>query len=212
MTAGDYGDLPSDMVLKILSHTNWRVLIKLRLVCLFVNIATLGNPIQVPTQINSTFRNLIDQDVNLQYQIELGGSGMVDNPSFTREAMSTADKLALLRNIQRNWETHAWEHRTTFPCSQKNLSLKPINNGIFCEVDFDSGMPQNVVSGQIRFSSLPTSIADGSAWTIEGTQVSNLRNACCVCDLEQDLLVSVKYVTLYQRLNSLTITQDVTPG
>ncbi|KAI1790837.1 hypothetical protein LXA43DRAFT_1095058 [Ganoderma leucocontextum] len=78
--------LPSELLVKILIDLDFQNLLRCREVC-------------------TRFKNAIDEDLRVQYKLELAIAGMKDGPP---SALTTAERLSILRTHQDAWNKFAW--------------------------------------------------------------------------------------------------------
>ncbi|KAI0372456.1 hypothetical protein BV20DRAFT_940120 [Pilatotrama ljubarskyi] len=84
-----FTSLPPELLASILLELDLRSLVRCRRVCILL-------------------KDIIDQDVRVQYQIELAAAGMEDGPPST---LTAADRLRMLKARQEAWDRLAWTSR-----------------------------------------------------------------------------------------------------
>ncbi|TFK56597.1 hypothetical protein OE88DRAFT_1730069 [Heliocybe sulcata] len=131
-------------------------------------------------QVCRFFNALVNETANLQYNIELGANGMVDGP---RSDLSSAEKLAMLRERQRAWENMEWVEQRTLPMAGGHLY--ELYGGVFAQSTGDRSL---------LFKRLPSHYRriEEKTWFIEDVGV-DMRDFAM--DPGQDLLAIIEEVS-----------------
>ncbi|EIN06875.1 hypothetical protein PUNSTDRAFT_127446 [Punctularia strigosozonata HHB-11173 SS5] len=108
-------DLPSEILVAILAHLDWREICRANLVC-------------------RTLHHLIAHTLELRYLVELGADNMLPTPDPSSTPMPTYLRLARLLERRRAWSTLAWS-----PASPARVQLPgpcaayELVGGMFCK-------------------------------------------------------------------------------
>ncbi|KAI0356942.1 hypothetical protein OH77DRAFT_183926 [Trametes cingulata] len=153
-----FTSLPPELLTGILLELDFQSLFRCRQVCVLL-------------------KDLIDQDVRLQYQIELAVAGMEDGPP---SATTAAERLRMLNARQDAWDKLAWTEREEIPMSQGGVW--ELYGGV---------LAQGEGSRSLVFKQLPSKIRgiEGRTWRLEDVGV-NIRDFGM--DPSQDLLVIIE--------------------
>ncbi|KAI0821790.1 hypothetical protein BC628DRAFT_800527 [Trametes gibbosa] len=128
-------------------------------------------------QVCRLFRDTMDQDVRVQYKIELAAAGMEDGPS---SALTVADRLRMLKARQEAWHKLEWTSRSEMPMAQGGVW--ELYGGV---------LAQGEGARTLVFRQLPSNIRgiEEREWRIEDVGV-DIRDFGM--DPAQDLLVIVE--------------------
>ncbi|KAI0772792.1 hypothetical protein BD413DRAFT_34230 [Trametes elegans] len=128
-------------------------------------------------QVCTLLKDLMDQDVRLQYQVELGAAGMEDGPPGT---LTAAERLRMLKARQAAWDRLAWTSREEIPMCQGGVW--ELYGGV---------LAQGEGSRTLVFRQLPSAIRgiQEREWRLEDVGV-NIRDFGM--DPAQDLLLIIE--------------------
>lgn len=102
--------LPPEVLKEVLSYLDFVSLLQ----CSLVSLSLIKNPCYViaPLQVCSFLRTTINETSQLQYIIELGQDGLVENNPMS---MSFAERLKELRQRREAWNTLSWKKASVVP-------------------------------------------------------------------------------------------------
>ncbi|KAI8989158.1 hypothetical protein BD414DRAFT_486239 [Trametes punicea] len=150
--------LPPELLISILLALDWRSAIRCGQVCRLL-------------------KDLVDQDVRLQYKIKLAVNGMENGPHST---LTVAERLRVLKARQEAWDSLAWTSREEIPM---------LRGGVW-EL-YGGVLGQGEGSRTLVFKQLPSTLRgiEGKEWRIEDVGV-NIRDFGM--DPAQDLLLIIE--------------------
>ncbi|KAG2049910.1 hypothetical protein BDR06DRAFT_918460 [Suillus hirtellus] len=151
--------LPSEVIRQTLSNLDWRTLLTLRLVCKFLC-------------------SMVDKSPPAQYLIELAISGLEDNKRSSQ--LTTASRLALLKERNTHWNTLQWVESRDLPLLQDDDEWQ------FC----GGVLAQSNLLGTMRLYQLPSQYRNIPARSWRIPILSNTEDF--TMDPAQDLLVLVE--------------------
>lgn len=131
---------------------------------------------------------IIDKSVAVQYALELGASGKLDNPFC---ADSNAEKLVELRKVNRRWAQFRWKHRVG-PIPVRNFaSVYEFTGGCFFQ-DINASYISVHSSPPSSISWLPFPRADSIGVHEWGHHHFGFRPADICVDANRDLMVVIE--------------------
>ncbi|KLO12172.1 hypothetical protein SCHPADRAFT_929415 [Schizopora paradoxa] len=146
-------------------------------------------------------RGIIDKSVAVQYALELGASGKLDNLLC---AKSNADKLAELREVNRRWAQFRWKHRVGPIPVRSFASVYEFTGGCFFQ-DLNESYASFRTSSTSSISWLPFPRPNSIGVHEWGHNYFGFRPADICVDVNRDLLVVIERKDSYDGRNQSVI-------